>query len=124
MLICRHLPWFIVALFCPVACVVAQDVDPLGHHAPIVFENANAALGIDGMDSSNGAWGDYNNDGWVDVTDGGNLWRNEGGRRFVKVEGSGLTYGMWIDFDNDGWLDFYSHPGGKLFRNKGDGTFE
>ncbi|MAE66287.1 MAG: hypothetical protein CMJ18_18610 [Phycisphaeraceae bacterium] len=92
--------------------------------APIVFENANESLGISGMAAGNAAWGDYDHDGWVDVTDGANLWRNEGGKRFVKVEGSGLSYGSWVDFDNDGHLDFYMWPSGKLMRNKGDGTFE
>ena len=60
--------------------VRADDSGPLGHAAPIVFENANESLGISGMSAGNAAWGDYNNDGWVDVTDGDNLWRNEGGR--------------------------------------------
>ena len=104
--------------------VRADDSGPLGHAAPIVFENANESLGISGMSAGNAAWGDYNNDGWVDVTDGGNLWRNEGGRKFVKVQRAGPTDGSWIDFDNDGWLDYYAWQGGRLFRNKGDGTFE
>jgi len=89
---------------------------------------------------------DYNKDGWMDlaVTHAGapglTLWRNvagpEGvGRRFERVElplkdalrGWGVTA---IDIDNDGWIDLAAivettaGPRVKVFRNKGDGTFE
>jgi tetratricopeptide (TPR) repeat protein len=89
---------------------------------------------------------DYNKDGWMDIAvthagaPGLTLWRNvEGpnhiGRRFERVElplqdalrGWGLTP---IDIDNDGWIDLAAivdtaaGPRVKVFRNKGDGTFE
>jgi len=89
---------------------------------------------------------DFNKDGWMDiavthaVAPGLTLWRNlEGpnhiGRRFERVDlpiqdavrGWGLTA---IDIDNDGWVDLAAivdttaGPRVKVFRNRGDGTFE
>ena len=89
---------------------------------------------------------DYNKDGWMDIAvthagaPGLTLWRNvEGpnhvGRRFERVElplhgalrGWGLTP---IDIDNDGWIDLAAivetRAGAevRVFRNRGDGTFE
>jgi tetratricopeptide (TPR) repeat protein len=89
---------------------------------------------------------DYNKDGWMDIAvthagaPGLTLWRNvEGpnhiGRRFERVElplhgalrGWGLTP---IDIDNDGWIDLAAvletkaGPQVRVFRNRGDRTFE
>jgi tetratricopeptide (TPR) repeat protein len=89
---------------------------------------------------------DYNKDGWMDIalthsgSPGLSLWRNvEGpnhiGRRFERVElplkdairGWGLTP---IDIDNDGWIDLAAvldtktGPEVRVFRNRGDGSFE
>ena len=83
------------------------------------------------------AWGDYDNDGWVDLFDSSNkLFRNVNGTlvdvseqvgfKQLDVKGNG---GVWGDFDNDGHLDLFvfweNYNGGDtLLRNKGDGTFE
>ncbi len=89
---------------------------------------------------------DYNKDGWMDIAvthDGApglTLWRNVPGpgnigRRFERVDlplqgalrGWGLTA---IDIDNDGWIDLAAivetkaGPQVRVFRNRGDGTFE
>ena len=89
---------------------------------------------------------DYNKDGWMDIAvthagaPGLTLWRNVGGpnhvgRRFEQVElplhgatrGWGLTP---IDIDNDGWIDLAAivetaqGAGVRVFRNRGDGSFE
>ena len=89
---------------------------------------------------------DYNKDGWMDIAvthDGApglTLWRNvpgpgQIGRRFERVElplngvlrGWGVTA---IDIDNDGWIDLAAivetQAGAqvRVFRNRGDGTFE
>ncbi|MGA2807422.1 MAG: FG-GAP-like repeat-containing protein [Terracidiphilus sp.] len=89
---------------------------------------------------------DYNKDGWMDIAvthagaPGLTLWRNvEGpnhiGRRFERVElpikgalrGWGVTA---IDIDNDGWIDLAAivetkaGPEVRVFRNRGDGSFE
>jgi tetratricopeptide (TPR) repeat protein len=89
---------------------------------------------------------DFNKDGWMDVAvthagaPGVTLWRNvEGpnhvGRRFERVALplSGATRGWGVtavDIDNDGWVDLAAivetsaGPRVKVFRNKGDGSFE
>ena len=89
---------------------------------------------------------DYDKDGWMDIAvthvgpPGLTLWRNVAGpqgvgRRFQPVplplhgaiRGWGLTA---VDIDNDGWIDLAAivdtnaGPRVKVFRNKGDGTFE
>lgn len=91
---------------------------------------------------------DYNRDGQLDILciDGGDLdpsqprpprhrlYRNDGGWRFTDVtEASGLRvssgFGMGCtvgDYNRDGWPDLYitQYGGNRLFRNRGDGTFE
>ncbi|MFN0034946.1 MAG: FG-GAP-like repeat-containing protein [Saprospiraceae bacterium] len=88
------------------------------------------------------SWGDYDNDGDLDVflaNDQGNdgLYRNDGNETFFKittgsvVTSSGNSFGSeWADVDNDADLDLYvtnSFWGGPwenfLFLNNGDGTF-
>ncbi|MGD0158101.1 MAG: FG-GAP-like repeat-containing protein [Terracidiphilus sp.] len=89
---------------------------------------------------------DYNKDGWMDIavthagTPGLTLWKNVEGadhvsRRFERValplrdalRGWGLTP---IDIDNDGWIDLAAivetkaGPRVRVFRNRGDGSFE
>ncbi len=89
---------------------------------------------------------DFNKDGWMDIAvthagaPGLTLWRNiespnHVGRRFERVElplrgalrGWGVTP---IDIDNDGWIDLAAivdtgaGPRVKVFRNRGDGSFE
>ena len=89
---------------------------------------------------------DYNKDGWMDIAvthagaPGLTLWRNveapdHVSRRFTRVElplkdavrGWGLTP---IDIDNDGWVDLAAivetktGPHVRVFRNRGDGSFE
>ncbi|MGD1105975.1 MAG: FG-GAP-like repeat-containing protein, partial [Terracidiphilus sp.] len=89
---------------------------------------------------------DYNKDGWMDIAvthagaPGLTLWRNvEGpdhiGRRFERValplRGAARGWGLTpIDIDNDGWIDLAAivetkaAPSVRVFRNRGDGSFE
>jgi tetratricopeptide (TPR) repeat protein len=121
--------------------------------APILFVNPREgkypqqALYGEKLPASEGiAVLDYNKDGWMDiaVTHAGapalTLWRNVAGpqnvgRRFERVplplndakRGWGVTA---IDIDNDGWVDLAAivetsaGPRVKVFRNRGDGSFE
>jgi tetratricopeptide (TPR) repeat protein len=89
---------------------------------------------------------DYNKDGWMDIAvthrgaPGITLWRNvEGpdgvGRRFERValpiKDATRAWGLTpIDIDNDGWIDLAAivetkaRPRVRVYRNRGDGTFE
>lgn len=49
------------------------------------FLDVTAAMGLDGMGGGEAAWGDLDNDGWVDLCAGGQVWRNERGKSFVKT---------------------------------------
>jgi len=133
-------------------------------HPRVTFDDVTARAGIhftqfSGTRSSQlpedmgsgAAWGDYDNDGWLDLflvntagplsaTPGeavasparSALYRNNGDGTFSDVTtraGVGLaTMGMgaeWADADNDGFLDLvvtaYGHN--TFFHNNGDGTF-
>lgn len=112
------------------------------------FTDVTEEAGI--MPVSNGrsiAWGDYNNDGYLDLfisrgTDvpiKQTLYQNNGNGTFTDVtDQAGLgtlsnnRAAAWADFDNDGYLDLYvvnsgTDPGGKgpnyLYRNNRNGTF-
>ncbi len=84
------------------------------------FTEAAAGLGLAGGSGSSfgAAWGDYDNDGWLDlyVTRQGpnRLYHNLAGTGFEEVAqqagvaGNGWSMGCaWGDFDNDGDLDLH-----------------
>ena len=99
------------------------------------------------LDNVSAAWGDYDNDGDLDLllsglSDGTNgpvsftdVYRNDGNNHFTKLnlgleplaEGSVA----WVDYDNDGRLDIFesgydtttSNWVTQLYHNNGDGTF-
>jgi hypothetical protein len=95
----------------------------------------------------NCAWGDYDNDGLLDllVINGYGkqnfLYHNDGGGAFTRVltgpivseVGNNFVSGAWGDYDNDGFLDLYVTDEGtsaltptvinSLYHNNGDGTF-
>jgi len=85
---------------------------------------ASAAPGLPGIAYGSMAWGDYDNDGWLDFLITGianpytgegisQMWRNTG-NGFVNVTASivpwlsNVAFGSvtWVDYDNDGHLDF------------------
>jgi hypothetical protein len=94
-----------------------------------------------GTYSETAAWGDYDNDGWVDLyltnSDGNRrnmLYHNEGNGVFTRIsEGAGLDEAdfsrcvNWVDYDNDGDSDlFVTNEGNQpndLYRNEGGGQF-
>ncbi len=109
------------------------------------FEDRTAAAGLGTQFGAiNAIQADYNNDGRMDVLllRGGwefairnSLLRGNGDGTFTDVTAeAGLLGGQhlshsaaWLDYDNDGWVDlFIGHEltKSRLFRNRGDGTFE
>ncbi len=101
------------------------------------------ALGIAGADRASVTWGDYDNDGDLDVlltgrdaadTLASKVYRNDGNNTFTDIN-AGLTAvslgsSEWGDYDNDGDLDILlvgrdaSFDGvAKVYRNDGNSTF-
>ncbi|PHS06070.1 MAG: hypothetical protein COA88_11310 [Kordia sp.] len=86
-------------------------------------------------------WGDYDNDGDLDLFVANNagsnnfFYKNNGDTTFTKItSGDIVEYGVycnsaaWADYDNDGYLDlfvteYFSTNTNHLFHNNGDGTF-
>jgi len=97
---------------------------------------------VNGGGSLSNAWGDYDNDRFVDLflAEGSNntskLYKNNRDGSFIKIiigpiisEKRGIS-GSWGDYDNDGDLDIFIAAGGNvgnvdnfLYSNNGDGTF-
>jgi hypothetical protein len=109
------------------------------------FEDRTEASGLSTqLGGLNASHTDYDNDGDLDlfIHRGGweipmrnSLLRNDGHGVFADVtKAAGLANGVfathsaaWADYDNDGWVDLYvGHElaPSRLYRNKGDGTFE
>ena len=110
------------------------------------FTEVSGLAGIDeGGDGRGVAWGDYDNDGDLDlyvsnsdetigVVNSPNwLYRNNGNSTFTEVgntagvrdtDGDGRSV-AWADYDNDGDLDLYLANDGadRLYRNNGGGSF-
>jgi hypothetical protein len=111
-----------------------------------VFEDVTLASGLgDPMSTESSAWGDYDNDGWVDLFVCGEfnkdapqghcrLYHNQRDGTFKDVaESAGVINdryskgSAWGDYDGDGRLDlFVSNMGQpvRLYHNEGDGKFK
>ncbi|MEL6922919.1 MAG: FG-GAP-like repeat-containing protein [Bacteroidota bacterium] len=100
-----------------------------------------APISTDLASSLGSSWGDYDNDGDLDIYVTNNigfknyLYRNNGNGTFTSiledpsVNYLGYSHGVsWVDYDNDGFLDlfvadFFSTKFNLLYHNNGDGTF-
>ena len=109
------------------------------------FEDRTRAAGLgDQLGGLYCVQADYDNDGLLDIFVPRGAWfttpmrpsllRNTGNGTFTDVtRQAGLLGGMnaitaqWADYDNDGFLDLFvcgEAQANRLYRNKGDGTFE
>ncbi len=95
-------------------------------------------INLRGLDTGSVAWGDYDNDGFLDIllTGGGSgiyteIYRNNGNNTFTNVANSvedvWRSCGIWGDYDNDGDLDILvagaPNTVTKIYTNNGNGTF-
>ncbi len=101
-----------------------------------IFTDVSIVSGLyDPIQTWSSAWGDFDNDGWMDVLVGGSasihkLMRNNGDGTFTDITaGSGFddlaALGIeWVanDFDNDGYIDVLG-ANGRLCLNNGDMSF-
>ena len=67
------------------------------------FEDVTAAMKLEGTTEMAASWGDFDNDGWVDLFSSG-IFRNESGERFKRVAGS-PPHTSLADYNGDGFLD-------------------
>ena len=127
--------------------VIEYDTGPAyytqtGQDNPSVIQtNAFAelsGLSLQTVSNSKSLWGDYDNDGDLDVllTGDGNskIYSNDGSNTFTEQTGivlEGIWDGCadWGDYDNDGYVDILltgdSNSGAisKVYRNNGNNTF-
>lgn len=116
------------------------------------YIEVTGAAGLHPRSNTNGlAWGDYNNDGFLDLYIsrgkqsgngdlGNSLYKNNGDGTFSDatsaaglVDNTNTWAAVWGDYDNDGFLDlFVARPGTTalgpgnaniLYHNNGNGTF-
>ncbi len=106
--------------------------------AETTFTKITAGPVASGVSGAAAAWGDYNNDGWVDLyvttlNGPAYLYRNNGDGTFTSITGVPISAGgmnsfgcAWADYDNDGNLDLLQggyNLSSRLFHNNGNGTF-
>lgn len=145
------LVWLIVAILALAGCLIQpQSQQPLPTSAPstTLFSDVADESGIHFSHIGNApvmplgggvAWGDSDNDGWLDlyVTNQGGanaLYRNQGDGTFLdRAADAGVTApgtvgggAQFVDYDNDGWQDIYlvNQGANLLFHNRKDRTFE
>ena len=119
-------------------CLVLFTVCSLA--ATTTFTDINAAM--TGVFTSSSRWGDYDNDGYLDLIITGTtastcltkIYHNNGNGTFTDINAGlpGIRYGsaVWGDYDNDGYLDFAMSGDDntetfstRIYHNNHNGTF-
>jgi hypothetical protein len=129
--------------------ILLAGYSPSGYITKIYKNNGNGAfteltgVSLTGVGSGSVSWGDYNNDGYLDIILAGyssvlgnvtQIYKNNGDETFTEQTGISLTGESsgsvaWGDYDNDGHLDILltGYTGSayisKVYKNNGDGTF-
>lgn len=126
--------------------ILVTGFDPNTNSIAYLYENdggsfSNIGANLQGVGSSAATWGDYDNDGDLDVILSGinsgtrytELYRNDGNGVFsnrpVGITGMSVGALAWGDYDNDGDQDLFilGDDGGNdlatIYRNDGNDTF-
>ena len=107
-----------------VACDFGTDRFFINNGNGTFTDITETAIGIDTKKGMNVDWGDYDNDGNLDIyvtnitddymREGNFLWHNNGDLTFTDVSRETGTYNTgwgwcskFFDYDNDGWQDLY-----------------
>jgi hypothetical protein len=107
-----------------VACDFGTDRFFVNNGDGTFTDKTETAIGFDTKKGMNADWGDYDNDGFLDIfvtnitddymREGNFLWHNNGNLTFTDVaretgaHDTGWGWGgKFFDYDNDGWLDLY-----------------
>ncbi len=102
--------------------------------SPDWFKDVTLTAGIDtGLSGRSIAWGDFNNDGYLDLSVYYKLYKNNGNGTFTYMNAvagidtvKGVQGSLFADMDNDGFLDIIhimTKDSLKIFRNNGNETF-
>src|SRR5262249_19168921 len=127
----RHFGWIGIVSLIQIAALAAAAQFTVITNGPVVTDHG---------DSTGCAWGDYNDDGYLDLfvsnfgTPLNYLYRNNGDGSFPRVttgliatDDTNSEGASWADYDNDGHLDLFVAVGlggnDLLYRNNGDGSF-
>ena len=133
--------------------ILIYGENSLGIPVSIIYKNngnetftEQTGIHILGVTNAYLSWGDYNNDGWMDILLSGDtcttspdypiskIYKNNGDGTFteqngIKLNGATLCSAVWGDFNNDGWIDIAMSGNtgnsfiSKIYWNKGDETF-
>ena len=84
--------------------------------SPTLFTSINSGLPVLGATANRHVWGDYDNDGILDLCLSGRVFRNSPSG-FTNIYGNEGATSDWGDYDNDGKLDYMVD--GVIYRNLG-----
>ena len=126
--------------------IAGPEVTKIYRNDGIETFTEQTSISLIGVDDGSVAWGDYDNDGDLDILLTGRshnliqyvskIYRNNGNNTFseqTELFGVGCSSAAWGDYDNDGDLDILITGGecnapsqakySKIYRNNGDNTF-
>ena len=130
----KRIPLALAVAGLVVGCTSMQEADKTGESH---FVDVTGGTGISTSGARGAGWGDYDNDGCVDLmiseAKSARLYRNGCDGTFADVSkiagitgpAGGFTV-AWADYDGDGDLDVYiasADAPNSLYRNNGNGTF-
>jgi PKD repeat protein len=125
------------------ATEINPDNDNIGVFSSGIF-TVLSGISMTGLGAGSVAWGDYNNDGYLDILSTGQkvggeattrIYRNNGDNTFTDqttIDITGVYFGScaWGDYNNDDLLDFvitgYNQSFGavtRIYKNNGDNSF-